>query len=157
MSRGMRSAGLLPFRLLDGVEVLIGHPGGPYFAHRDDGAWSLMKGLVKEGEDDIAAAAREFTEETGWPVPEGPWTALGETQMRSRKTVIAWAIEADFDPAGLEPGHFVMGNRSYPEIDRVDWFQPDAARKKLNPALGIFIDRLEAHVQNGHRSLFKEK
>lgn len=156
MSKAMRSAGLLPFRLTDGLEVLIGHPGGPFFAHRDDGSWSLMKGLVKDGEDDAAAAAREFSEETGWPVPEGRWTALGEATMRSQKVVIAWAIEADFEPTDLDPGHFAMGNRSYPEIDRVGWFKPGAARKKLNPALGVFIDRLEAYVQNGHRIPNKE-
>lgn len=149
MSRGMRSAGLLPFRLRDNLEILIGHPGGPYFAHRDDGAWTLLKGLVKDGEDDRAAAGREFTEETGWPVPDGVWTPLGETRMKSRKLVVAWAIEADFEPSELKPGHFALGQHTYPEIDRVDWFAPAAARVKLNPALNIFIDRLEAHVDNG--------
>lgn len=149
MSKGVRSAGLLPFRFHGALEVLIGHPGGPWFAHRDEGSWSLLKGLVKEGEDDMTAAAREFSEETGWTVPEGKWTPLGETTLRSKKLVIAWAIEAEFDPARLDPGHFEMGNQTYPEIDRVDWFRPYDARRKLNPAQAVFIDRLETHVHNG--------
>lgn len=151
MSKGVRSAGLLPFRFRDAFEVMIGHPGGPWFAHRDEGSWSILKGLVKEGENDRAAACREFSEETGWAVPEGPWTSLGETRLRSRKLVIAWAIEADLDPARLEPGHFKMGNETYPEIDRVDWFSPKDARMKLNPAQAVFINRLEEHIHNAHR------
>lgn len=149
MSKGVRSAGLLPFRFRDRTEVLLGHPGGPYFSHRDNGWWSILKGLVKEGESDIDAAAREFSEETGWPVPEGIWAALGETKLRSRKAVIAWAVEADLDPDHLIPGHFWIGDNSYPEIDRVAWFSTDEARDKLNTAQAIFIDRLEAYVENG--------
>jgi len=149
MSKGVRSAGLLPFRFRDSLEVLIGHPGGPWFAHRDDGAWSILKGLVKDGEDDMSAAAREFSEETGWDVPEGRWTPLGETRLRSRKLVVAWAIEAELDPGKLDPGHFVMGDQTFPEIDRVDWFSPDQARAKLNHAQAVFIDRLEEHIHNG--------
>lgn len=152
MSKGLRSAGLLPFRFRDTLEVLIGHPGGPFFAHRDDGAWSLLKGLVKDGEDDIAAAAREFSEETGWSVPAGEWMALGETRLRSRKIVIAWALEAELNPNMLVPGHFQMGDQSFPEIDRVGWFSPGPARTKLNSAQTVFIDRLEEHVQNGYRT-----
>lgn len=149
MSKGVRSAGLLPFRFRDTLEVLIGHPGGPWFAHRDDGSWSVLKGLVKDGEDDMSAAAREFSEETGWDVPQGSWTPLGETRLRSRKLVIAWAIEAELDPMQLEPGHFVMGDQTFPEIDRVDWFSPDRARQKLNQAQAVFIDRLEERIHNG--------
>lgn len=149
MSKVVRSAGLLPFRFRDGVEVLIGHPGGPWFAHKDDGSWSILKGLVKGGESDRAAAAREFSEETGWKVPPGKWTPLGEAKLWSRKLVVAWALEADLDPASLNPGHFVMGNSTFPEIDRVGWFAPGPARLKLNPAQAIFIDRLENLVHNG--------
>lgn len=145
---GLRSAGLLPFRIRDGLEVLLAHPGGPYFARRDDGWWSLVKGLVKTGESDEDAARREFNEETGWPVPDGLWTPLGETRLKSRKIVVAWALEADLDPAALVPGHFLMGDRSYPEIDRVDWFSLEGARAKLNPAQGVFIERLEIHLQD---------
>lgn len=147
MSR-LRSAGLLPFRIRDGIEVMLAHPGGPFFSHRDDGWWSLVKGLVKPGESDEDAARREFLEETGWPVPEGIWAPLGETRLKSRKIVVAWALEADLDPAALVPGHFMMGDRSYPEIDRVEWFDADRARAKLNLAQAIFVERLELHLQD---------
>lgn len=98
------------------------------------------------------AAAREFTEETGWPVPDGDWVPLGDTRLRSRKLVVAWAIESDFDPANLVPGHFQMGDQSFPEIDRVEWFEPGEARSKLNPAQSVFIDRLEEIVHNEERA-----
>jgi predicted NUDIX family NTP pyrophosphohydrolase len=145
---GLRSAGLLPFRIRDGIEVLLAHPGGPYFFRRDDGWWSLVKGLVKPGESDQDAARREFVEETGWPVPESIWTPLGETRLKSRKIVVAWALEADLDPGTLVPGHFMMGDRSYPEIDRVNWFSTKEARTKLNSAQGVFIERLELELQD---------
>ncbi len=145
---GLRSAGLLPFRIRDGIEVMLAHPGGPYFSRRDDGWWSLVKGLVKPGESDEEAARREFNEETGWPVPEGIWAPLGETRLKSRKIVIAWALEAELDPVALVPGHFMMGDRSYPEIDRVEWFDAERARKKLNLAQAIFVERLELHLHD---------
>lgn len=142
----LRSAGLLPFRIDDGLEVLLAHPGGPYFTRRDDGWWSLVKGLVKEGESDDEAARREFSEETGWEVPSGEWVSLGVTTLKSRKVVRAWALQADLDPEALDPGHFVLGKRTYPEIDRVDWFRPEPSRIKLNREQGVFIDRLESYV-----------
>lgn len=148
MSPVPRSAGLLPFRFRGELEVLLAHPGGPYFQHRGDGWWSLVKGLVKAGEDDKQAAAREFAEETGWNAPDGVWVPMGETILRSRKVVVAWAVAADLDPAALEPGHFLIGDRSFPEIDRVEWFDPRQARTKLNQAQGVFIDRLEEYVHN---------
>jgi predicted NUDIX family NTP pyrophosphohydrolase len=151
MSPTLRSAGLLPFRFRDDFEVLLAHPGGPYFQHRGDGWWSLIKGLVKEGEADAEAAAREFAEETGWDVPQGLWIPMGDTVLRSRKVVVAWAVAADLDPSLLEPGHFFIGDRSYPEIDRVEWFTPGQARQKLNTAQGVFIDRLEDYLHNGHQ------
>ncbi len=129
------------------MEVLIAHPGGPYFARRDRGAWSLVKGLVKPGEDDREAAAREFEEETGWDVPRGSWVPLGETQLKSRKVVVAWAVEADFELDLFQPGTFVLHGREYPEIDRVEWVSPGDARSRLNPALVVFIDRLEDHAR----------
>ena len=146
MSRLLRSAGLLPYRLRDEIEVLVAHPGGPYFARRDDGWWSLVKGVVEAQEEDEFAAAREFEEETGWPAPAKPWVDLGETRLKSRKIVTAWAVEADFDPERLEPGLFQMGSKFFPEIDRVEWMVPDVARVKLNQAQTIFIDRLEQHL-----------
>lgn len=148
MSPTLRSAGLLPFRFRDELEVLLAHPGGPYFSHRGDGWWSLIKGLVKEGEADEDAAAREFAEETGWAAPDGIWIPMGDTVLRSRKVVVAWAVAAELDPDVLEPGHFFIGDRSYPEIDRVNWFSPAQARVKLNRAQGVFIDRLEEHLHN---------
>jgi predicted NUDIX family NTP pyrophosphohydrolase len=143
----VRSAGLLPYRLGATLEVLIAHPGGPFWANRDEGAWSLVKGLIEPGEDERSAAAREFEEETGWSVSTSDWIALGETRLKSRKVVLAWAVEEDFDPRDLSPGTFLMHGREYPEIDRVDWMRPDAAKVKLNPALAVFVDRLEEHLE----------
>lgn len=143
MSTTVRSAGLLPYRHRSQIEVLIAHPGGPWFEKKDAGSWSLIKGLVKEGEADEDAAAREFEEETGWPTPETDWAPLGETTLKSRKVVIAWALEADFDTDTFNPGTFTLYGREYPEIDRVVWMTPDEAREKLNPAQEVFIDRLE--------------
>jgi predicted NUDIX family NTP pyrophosphohydrolase len=153
MSQGVRSAGLLPYRFRDSLEVLIAHPGGPFFAGKDQGAWSLVKGIVEPEEDEREAAAREFTEETGWEVTTDGWVSLGEITMRSRKVVIAWGMRRDFDLETFRPGTFVLHGREYPEIDRVAWMDPGAARRKLNPALEAFIDRLEQHVSlNGSDS-----
>ena len=146
MSRLMRSAGLLPYRLGSGLEVLIAHPGGPFFAGKDAGAWSIVKGVVETWETDEIAAAREFEEETGWPAPADGWVSLGETTLRSRKVVVAWALDRDYDPAHLVPGTFTMYGKEYPEIDRVEWMDPVRARVKLNPAQAVFIERLEAHL-----------
>jgi predicted NUDIX family NTP pyrophosphohydrolase len=142
----VRSAGLLPYRRHDGLEVLIAHPGGPYFARKDRGAWSIVKGEVGRDEPDEMAAGREFEEETGWPAPPGPWVALGEAVLKSRKVVVAWGVEHDCDPSTLEPGTFVLHGRRYPEIDRVEWADPSSARDLLNPAQRVFIDRIEAHL-----------
>ncbi len=146
MSRLVRSAGLLPYRIGDTLQVLIAHPGGPFFAGREDGAWSLVKGIVEEGEDDRETAAREFEEETGWAVTTRGWIPLGEATMKSRKVVIAWAVHHDFDLDTFQPGTFTLYGREYPEIDRVEWVSPEGARSKLNPALQAFIDRLEEHL-----------
>lgn len=102
----------------------------------------MVKGIVKEGEEDHAAAIREFTEETGWQVPHTEWIPLGETTLKSRKVVIAWGIEASFDVETFDPGTFTIYGREYPEIDRVVWMTPDNAREKLNPAQIVFLDRL---------------
>ncbi len=147
MSGSVRSAGLLPFRRQDGIEVLVAHPGGPYFARRDNGWWSIVKGMVEHGEHDEVTAAREFEEETGWSAPPKPWIPLGDVSMKSRKIVIAWAVEADYDVETLDPGLFSIGHQKFPEIDRVQWMSPDLARVKLNPAFGTFIDRLEQVVE----------
>ena len=153
MSRPMRSAGLLPYQL-EPFRVLIAHPGGPFFAGRDESAWSLIKGMVKKNESDESAAAREFEEETGWPAPVNEWMPLGETMLRSRKVVVAWAIDHHFDLATFNPGTFIMHGREYPEIDQVEWVDPDLARFRLNPAQAVFVDRLEEHLSlnDGERS-----
>lgn len=146
----MRSAGILPYRADGTIEVLIAHPGGPYWARKDEGAWSVVKGLVEEGEDSRAAAGREFTEETGWEAPDGPWVELGEIQLRSGKRVTVWAAAADYDPDTLQPGELTatVGGKPvvFPEIDRVGWFDLRTARTKLNPAYGPILDRLERNT-----------
>jgi predicted NUDIX family NTP pyrophosphohydrolase len=142
MSVSVRSAGLLPYRSSLELEVLIAHPGGPWFEKRDAGSWSLVKGIVKEDEGDREAATREFEEETGWSPPRSGWLPLGETTLKSRKVVVAWAVETDFDLETFNPGTFTLYGREYPEIDRVVWMGPDDAREKLNPAQIVFVDRL---------------
>lgn len=113
---------------------------------------------MKEDERDEEAASREFTEETGWQAPESGWVPLGETTLKSRKVVIAWAIETDFDLDTFDPGMFTLYGREYPEIDRVVWMAPDLAREKLNPAQGVFVDRLEAHLGlNGYQEVCHER
>lgn len=153
MSQGVRSAGLLPYRFRNSLEVLIAHPGGPFFSGKDEDAWSLVKGIVESEEDEREAAAREFTEETGWEVTTEGWIPLGEITMRSRKVVVAWGVRRDFDLDSFRPGTFVLHGREYPEIDRVEWVGPETAREKLNPALETFVDRLEQHLSlNGSGS-----
>lgn len=142
----MRSAALLPFRT-EPFQVLIAHPGGPFFKGRHRGAWSLIKGMAKEGESDADAAIREFEEETGWQPTKNDWITLGEVKMRSRKVVVAWALPQEFDLATFNPGTFTMGGREYPEIDAVEWTEPEQARELLNPALAEFVDRLEDHLR----------
>jgi predicted NUDIX family NTP pyrophosphohydrolase len=147
-----RSAGILPFRRRDGVEVLVAHPGGPFWASKEEGAWSIVKGLVEAGEDDVTAATREFEEETGWRL-DGELVPLGEIRQKSGKTVAAWAVETDADPETLAPGTFTMDwhgqARSFPEIDRVAWVDPDTARRLLNPAQAPLVDRLLARLAGG--------
>ena len=101
---------------------------------------------LADGEDDVAAVIREFEEETGWAAPHSGWVPLGETTMKSRKVVVAWAVEADLDLETFDPGTFTLYGREYPEIDRVVWTTTRQARVKLNPAQTVFIDRLEDHL-----------
>jgi predicted NUDIX family NTP pyrophosphohydrolase len=145
-----RSAGLLLWRRTDGaVEVLLGHPGGPFFSGKDAGAWSVLKGEIEPGEDELAVARREFEEETGVLPPDGPVLELGEIRQKSGKTVVAWAIQGSLDPATAVSNTFDIewpprsGRvQTYPEIDRVAWFGVSVAREKLNPAQAAFVDRL---------------
>ena len=149
--RAMLSAGLLLFRRKDGgLEVFLAHPGGPFWEKRDIGAWTIPKGVVNEGEELLAAACREFEEETGIK-PQPPFLPLGSIRQRGGKTVHAWAWEGDADPAQTTSNtmdlEWPRGSGkwiTYPEVDRCAWFDPQTARKKINVAQAELIDRLEA-------------
>ena len=147
------SAGLLLYRRVGGrLELLIAHPGGPLWANRDAGAWSLPKGEADPGEEDLAQVAlREFLEETGHPPPAGPLLPLGEVRQASGKVVRAWAAEGDIDPASVRSNLVEVewpprSGRTIrvPEIDRVAWMAPAEARVALNPAQAALVDRLQA-------------
>lgn len=153
---GRTSAGLLLYRRAStGIEVLLGHMGGPFWTRRDAGAWSIPKGEYEPGEEPAAAARREFTEELGVPVPDGEWLPLGTVRQSGGKVVTAWAVAADLDPATIVPGTFTMqwppGSgrlREFPEIDRVAWFGLTQARAKIVTAQRAFLDRLaEYHAR----------
>jgi predicted NUDIX family NTP pyrophosphohydrolase len=148
------SAGILIHRG-DGesLEVLLVHPGGPYWAKRDDGAWSITKGEVGDGEEPSACALRELEEEVGSSLglTAEHLSELGEVRQKGGKVVLCWAAEADFDPAELRSNTFTMewpprsgSEREFPEVDRAEWFRPERARQKINPAQAAFIDRLLA-------------
>jgi predicted NUDIX family NTP pyrophosphohydrolase len=145
------SAGLLLFRRPQGgLEVFLAHPGGPFWRSRDLGAWTIPKGLVAPGEELIDAARREFQEETGI-VPREPFLPLGSVRQKAGKVIHAWAWEGDADPAAIVSNSASCewprgsGRRlTYPEVDRCAWFEPGAARDRLNPAQAELIDRLRA-------------
>jgi predicted NUDIX family NTP pyrophosphohydrolase len=151
-----RSAGILLYRVRgDTVEVLLVHPGGPFWATRDLGAWTIPKGEYEQGEEPLAAARREFREETGHepPATDG-LLELGTVRQRGGKVITAWAAEGDLDPDAIASGTFELewpprsGNRqAFPEVDRAGWFDPDTARQKLLPAQAELVDRLVAKVQ----------
>lgn len=146
-----RSAGLLLYRRRDAeVQVLIAHMGGPFWASRDDAAWSIPKGEYTPDEDPMAAARREFEEELGLQPPVGDWTPLGETRQSNGKVVTVWAMEGDLDTSLVVPGTFTMEwprgsgvQQEFPEVDRTEWFGVEAARGKLVAAQRVFLDRLE--------------
>ena len=145
------SAGILLHRAgSDGVEVLLVHPGGPFWARKDAGAWSIPKGELDEGEDPRACALREFAEETGTTLPDGALAELGSVRLKSGKRVLAFAVAGDLDPATIRSNTFELEwpprsgrTQAFPEIDRAGWFGLDDARAKLNPAQAAFVDRLE--------------
>lgn len=149
-----RSAGLLVFRRTDaGIEVLLGHMGGPFWARKDAGAWSIPKGEYDTDEPPQAAARREFSEELGMAPPDGPLIELGEVRQAGGKTVSAWALEGDLDPADVTPGTFELewprGSgrmQEFAEVDRVAWFDLDSARAKLVSAQRDFLDRLNRRL-----------
>lgn len=154
--RSRNSAGLLLFRQRGGLEVFIAHPGGPLFAHKGDGCWTIQKGEVDPGEDLLATAIREFHEETGHQIdPGSEFIPLGSIQQKGGKIVHAWAVEGD-----LEPGFVVRSNlfsmewppgsgvqREFHEVDRAEFFPADQARLKIKAAQVPLIDRLEEHLR----------
>jgi predicted NUDIX family NTP pyrophosphohydrolase len=146
------SAGLIVFReraVL--LEVLLGHMGGPFWARKEEGAWSIPKGELEHGEEPLEAALREFEEELGHAPPQGPLLDLGEIRQKAGKVVVAFAVEGDFDPAQLRPGMFEMqwpprsGTvRSFPEVDRVAWFDVETAKRKIVQGQVALLERLVA-------------
>jgi predicted NUDIX family NTP pyrophosphohydrolase len=151
---GRRSAGVLVFRQEKReLEVLLGHMGGPLWARRDNGAWTVPKGEFSEDEEPLAAAQREFVEELGLPVPPGELLDLGEVRQSGGKSVRIWAVDGDLDPDSVTLGTFQMqwppGSgrmQSFPELDRVAWLPLESARQRLVTAQRAFLDRLEASL-----------
>jgi predicted NUDIX family NTP pyrophosphohydrolase len=156
MSMPRVSAGLLMYRLRDGqLQVLLAHPGGPFFTNKDEGAWSIPKGEVEPGEDLLEAAGREFAEETG-VTPAGPFIALTPLKQKGGKIVHAWAFEGECDPGAIVSNTFTMewpprsGRwRAFPEIDRADFFDVAVARRKIHPGQVALIEELAETVQGG--------
>ena len=159
-----RSAGILMYRR-EGAEILLllVHPGGPYWAKKDFGSWSIPKGEYAEGEDALAAARREFAEETGCK-PEGEFQPLGELIQSGGKRVVAWAVSGNFDPKALASNQFEMEwpprsgqMRSFPEVDRAAWFTAAEARERLlasqTPLIDRLLDRIKAEDQVAWRGL----
>ena len=145
------SAGLLLFRRGSaGLELFLAHPGGPFWSHKDAGAWTIPKGVIEPGEEPLAAALREFEEETGTR-PEGPFLPLGSIRQKAGKEIHAWAWEGDADPdrvtSNMVRTEWPRGSGrwlTFPEVDRCGWFDPETAREKINPAQAELIARLEA-------------
>lgn len=146
------SAGILLFRQMgDGPEVLLVHPGGPYWAKKDLGVWSVPKGELDDGEEPRECALRELKEELGTAldIAADALIELGFVRQKGGKVVDAWAAQADFNPQELRSNTFTMewpprsgAQREFPEVDRAEWFDPETARQKINPAQADFIDRL---------------
>jgi predicted NUDIX family NTP pyrophosphohydrolase len=153
------SAGILLYRRRGGgVEVLLVHPGGPFWARRDAGAWSIPKGEHGSGEDPLAAARREFAEELGVAPPEGPVVDLGEVRQKAGKRVHAWAAAGELDAGAIVSNTFELEwpPRSgrvvqAPEVDRAEWFALSAAREKINPAQAELLDRLAGALEAAPR------
>ncbi len=151
--RGRVSAGLLMYRRTPrGIEVLLVHPGGPFWHHKDRGVWSIPKGEVEEGEDLLAAARREFEEETRLRA-EGSFISLAPVEQKGGKKVYAWAFEGNCDPSAIRSNQFQMewprGSgrlETFPEIDRAAFFSIDEAKLRINPAQAAFLEELEAKL-----------
>src|SRR5580698_9851164 len=153
------SAGILLFRRRQGnLEVLLAHPGGPFWAKKDAGAWSIPKGLIDSTEDYLSAALREFEEEIGFR-PDGPFLSLDTIRQKAGKVIHAWACEGDVDPAQTTSNKISIewpprsGKQvEIPEVDRCQWFRPAEARGKLNPAQVAFMERLKDALKGEDRS-----
>jgi predicted NUDIX family NTP pyrophosphohydrolase len=151
MARGRQSAGVLMYRRgAKGLEVLLIHPGGPFWKNRDAGAWSIPKGEHGEAEDPLDAAKRELAEETGLR-PEGAFLALEPVRQKSGKLVRAWAVEGDCDPRAIRSNTFSMEwpprsgrTAEFPEVDRAEWFAMDEARRRILPAQAPLLGQLES-------------
>lgn len=149
-----KSAGILLFRNKEkGIEIFLVHPGGPFWQKKDDGAWSIPKGEMDEDEDALAAAKREFEEETGIAC-HGNFIRLEPVKQKSGKVVIAWALEMDIDPSAIKSNIFSMewppksGQRKdFPEVDRGAWFDLFSAKQKINTGQQPLIDMLTGHLQ----------
>ena len=149
------SAGILLYRRRPaGLEVLLAHPGGPLFARKDAGHWTIPKGEVEPGEELLAVARREFEEETGHPPPEGLTIELGSIVQKGGKVVHAWAVEGTLDPASAVSNTFELSwppgtgrHQLFPEIDRVEWFAPDEARRRIKETQIPLLERLEAALR----------
>jgi predicted NUDIX family NTP pyrophosphohydrolase len=146
------SAGILLYRKAPTLELLLVHPGGPFFKNKDLGAWTIPKGEVESNEDPLNTALREVEEELGQR-PAGPFTPLGAIKQKGGKTVHAWAAESNLDPATIRSNTFTLewpprsGKKAeFPEIDRAQWFDLDAARQKINPAQVALLDTLAANM-----------
>ncbi|WP_188930441.1 NUDIX domain-containing protein [Dyadobacter endophyticus] len=149
-----RSAGILMFRRKERLEVLLVHPGGPFFVRKDLGAWSIPKGEYDDSEDPLTAARREFAEETGQAV-EGDFLPLTAIKQKGGKEVLAWAVEGDIDAAKVSSNTFELEwpprtgkMQKFPEIDRAEWFDLDTARTKINERQVSLLDEVEALFGN---------
>jgi predicted NUDIX family NTP pyrophosphohydrolase len=155
------SSGILLYRFGSaGTEVLLGHPGGPFWQRRDKASWSLLKGLAEDGEEPSAVAAREFAEETGFALdrvasrPGAPPEALGQVILRSGKVILGFAVEGDLDPGLAHSNEFELEwpprsgqTITIPEVDRVAWFGLPEAGERIHPGQRPFVDRLEQHLR----------
>jgi predicted NUDIX family NTP pyrophosphohydrolase len=149
------SAGILLYkRKNDELQVFLVHPGGPFFVNKYEGAWSVPKGELEEGEDALAAARREFEEETGCR-PEGKFIPLSPVKQKGGKIVLAWAVDGDCDADAIRSNTFTIEwppksgrMRDFPEVDRAGWFTDEEAKKKINPAQAALVDELVSKLTN---------
>jgi predicted NUDIX family NTP pyrophosphohydrolase len=149
------SAGILVYRKKDAtVEVLLVHPGGPFWAKKDDHAWSIPKGEYQEGEDPLTVAKREFKEEIGQTVPSGDLIELGTAKLGNSKVVSAWAVEGDLDASNITSNTFTIEwpprsgkQQEFPEVDRAEWYDLSTASHKVHPGLNDFLKRLAGHLK----------